>query len=231
MNYKFDGYDAILNDSDELIYDDIDDRAADIIIRQMVSLDLCEARIAELEAALCQETAIQETEKDKHIVYLEAMVAYYRGIEPHAKNRIAELDGEIDALKRECNPLYASLSQPGKYRLPPKSVGVGQFVATLRYEVPEWWGMEELAAEYANRPERFKQLAFELLREDAQEVLDGATWKIEAQPAASSTNLEKKAQSYDDLLSVVYGQNLMVYGWHQNGEPEPLDNFIDNNRQ
>lgn len=52
----------------------------------------------------------------------------------------------------------------------------------------------------------------------------------ESQYLARIAELEKKAQSYDDLLSVVYGQNLMVHGWHLNGEPEPLDNFIDNNR-
>lgn len=55
MKYKFDGYDAILNEDDDLIYDGLDSRSADIIIRQMESLDLCEAKIAALEAELAQQ--------------------------------------------------------------------------------------------------------------------------------------------------------------------------------
>jgi hypothetical protein len=56
---------------------------------------------------------------------------------------------------------------------------MGKFVVTLRYEVADWWGMEELAAEYAGHPELFKQAAIELLREDVQAVFEGATWEIE----------------------------------------------------
>lgn len=34
--------------------------------------------------------------------------------------QLAARDEEIDALKRECNLLYASINKPGKYKLPPK---------------------------------------------------------------------------------------------------------------
>jgi hypothetical protein len=40
--------------------------------------------------------------------------------------------------------------------------------------------------------------------------------------------LTKAERALAALLSF-YGQNLQVHGWHQNGDPEPLDSFIDSN--
>jgi hypothetical protein len=39
----------------------------------------------------------------------------------------------------------------------------------------------------------------------------------------------KKAYEYIGDINSFYGQGLQVYGWHLNGAPEPLDNFIDSN--
>ena len=32
-----------------------------------------------------------------------------------------------------------------------------------------------------------------------------------------------------DLFDVMYGSNLQIYGWHLNGDPEPVDSFFDDN--
>lgn len=39
----------------------------------------------------------------------------------------------------------------------------------------------------------------------------------------------RKAESLLDALLSFYGQGLEVANWHQNGDTEPLDNFIDEN--
>ena len=39
----------------------------------------------------------------------------------------------------------------------------------------------------------------------------------------------KRAHEYIGGINSFYGQGLQVYGWHLNGAPEPLDNFIDSN--
>ena len=39
----------------------------------------------------------------------------------------------------------------------------------------------------------------------------------------------KKAHEYIGDINSFYGQGLQVHGWHLNGAPEPLDNFIDSN--
>lgn len=39
----------------------------------------------------------------------------------------------------------------------------------------------------------------------------------------------KKAHEYIGDINSFYGQGLQVHGWHLNGEPEPFDNFIDDN--
>ncbi len=39
----------------------------------------------------------------------------------------------------------------------------------------------------------------------------------------------KKAHEYIGDINSFYGQGLQVHGWHFNGAPEPLDNFIDDN--
>lgn len=39
----------------------------------------------------------------------------------------------------------------------------------------------------------------------------------------------QKAYATLDAIMGFYGQNLQVYGWHLNGDPEPFDNFIDEN--
>ena len=39
----------------------------------------------------------------------------------------------------------------------------------------------------------------------------------------------KKAHEYIGDINSFYGQGLQVHGWHFNGAPEPLDNFIDSN--
>lgn len=39
----------------------------------------------------------------------------------------------------------------------------------------------------------------------------------------------KKAYEYIGDINSFYGQGLQVHGWHLNGTPEPLDNFIDSN--
>lgn len=88
-----------------------------------------EEKIAELNHANTRLIEVDLEEKAARIDELEKIVMSVQStanweinaLEKHNLDaRIAEQDQEIDALKRECNLLYASLSQPGKYRLPPK---------------------------------------------------------------------------------------------------------------
>lgn len=39
----------------------------------------------------------------------------------------------------------------------------------------------------------------------------------------------QKAESFIGRILTFYGQGLLVLNWHQNGEPEPWDNFFDEN--
>lgn len=74
-------------------------------------------RIAELEALLRQEAAIQETEKDKRYAYLESMVAHYRSIEPHVKSRIAEMEADNNAKDARIKDLLDHLMRSRKSNL------------------------------------------------------------------------------------------------------------------
>jgi hypothetical protein len=44
-------------------------------------------------------------------------------------------------------------------------------------EIEEWWGLADLKEDYDDENE-FHRAATELLREDIDAVLDGATWDI-----------------------------------------------------
>lgn len=169
---KFDGYDAIIDDEGEVVYDGLDSRSADLILFHMNQVERLENLVTNLELEkLSVENAAQHIHQAKeeriaeletkaaHIATIEAELASqkaayatvarnllnYRkvkladnlriitlereveaqkiemfGVQSMAGHIIEAQEQEIDALKRECNLLYASLNKPGKYRLPPK---------------------------------------------------------------------------------------------------------------
>lgn len=44
---------------------------------------------------------------------------------------------------------------------------------------------------------------------------------------ARIAELEAELDKHRELVDTLYGKNMMVHGWHQNGEPEPFDQFVD----
>lgn len=41
----------------------------------------------------------------------------------------------------------------------------------------------------------------------------------------------EKSERFISAMMEFYGEGLMVYNWHQNGDGEPWDNFFDNNME
>lgn len=49
--------------------------------------------------------------------------------------------------------------------------------------------------------------------------------------AANLTRAVEAAGRLADVIDVLWGQNHQVAGWHQNGDLEPFDNFVDSNTE
>jgi hypothetical protein len=63
-------------------------------------------------------------------------------------------------------------------------------------------------------------------------VAESVFLKENAQLIASAPELLEACQKAYEVLEAISsncGNNLQVYGWHLNGDPEPFDNFIDDN--
>ena len=75
----------------------------------LAMIDVKNARIAKLESALRSEAAIQETQKDKHISYLEANFLTIQQYIDAQSARIAELETQLAAANAEIATL-ASLA-------------------------------------------------------------------------------------------------------------------------
>ncbi len=59
-----------------------------------------------------------------------------------------------------------------------------RYIVTITKELEELWGLDDLAEDYTDSEiEAFKAAAIDLLHEDVQAVVEGATWTIEAEAA------------------------------------------------
>lgn len=54
-------------------------------------------------------------------------------------------------------------------------------------------------------------------------------YKLTENQLNQAVEILKKAADFIDGIMSFYGQNLMVFNWHLNGEGEPWDNFFDDN--
>lgn len=64
--------------------------------------------------------------------------------------------------------------------------------------------------------------------ESAHRMMHARNERLQKEKDELAEALRKAKEFYEGITSF-YGQDLQVYNWHLNGEPEPFDNFIDDN--